>query len=170
MPEGTMNLLWDYYKKAAEVFGRVTMVEEETGEVREKQANYSLLWFYLDGEERRGLNDLTRAFLGDEDARGRLRWNERLPETVDEYFLEDKKNYPNESQIRAIKAALVNPISFIQGPPGTGKTTTILNLVSCIAAMGKTVAIVSGNKNALKPSGRKRMNSRMGRISRTKDG
>ena len=150
MPEGTMNLLWDYYKKAAEVFGRVTKVDEETGEVREKQANYSLLWFYLDGEERRGLNDLTRAFLGDEDARGRLRWNERLPETVDEYFLEDKKNYPNESQIRAIKAALANPISFIQGPPGTGKTTTILNLVSCIAAMGKTVAIVSGNKNALK--------------------
>lgn len=150
MPESMMNLLWDYYKKAAEVFGRVTKEDEDTGEVREKQANYSLLWFYMDEKERQGLNDLTRAFLGDGEARGRLCWNERLTGNVEEYFLEDEKNHPNESQIRAIKAALINPISFIQGPPGTGKTTTILNLVSCIAAMGKTVAIVSGNKNALK--------------------
>ena len=26
----TINLLWDYYKKAAEVFGRITIEDKET--------------------------------------------------------------------------------------------------------------------------------------------
>lgn len=146
----TINLLWDYYKKAAEVFGRITIEDKETGEPVEAQARYSLLWYYMDEEEKRGLNDLTRAFLGDADAKARLCWNESLPGGLEHYFLEGEKNYPNESQIRAIRTALSNPISFIQGPPGTGKTTAILNLASCITAMGKNVAIVSGNVNALK--------------------
>lgn len=149
MEEEILDLLWDYYKKAAEVFGRVIKEDKETGEPVETQANYSLLWYYLDREERQSLNDLTRAFLGDTDARSRLCWNESLPEDLENYFLEGEKNTPNESQTKAIRAALSNPISFIQGPPGTGKTTAILNLASCITAMGKNVAIVSGNKNAL---------------------
>lgn len=149
MEETTLELLWDYYKKAAEVFGRITIQDKETGESIEAQANYSLLWYYLDKQEKQNLNDLTRAFLGDADAKNRLCWNESLPEGLEKYFLEGEKNYPNKSQIQAIHAALSNPISFIQGPPGTGKTTVILNLASCITAIGKNVAIVSGNINAL---------------------
>lgn len=150
MEEKILDLLWEYYKKAAEVFGRTTKENKKAGEPPCMQVNYSLLWFYLDEEERWGLNDLTRAFLGDGEARSRLCWNEEIPNNVEKYFLEGEHDCPNESQKMAIEKALANPLSFIQGPPGTGKTTAILNLVSCILGMGKNAAIVSSNKNALK--------------------
>lgn len=54
----------------------------------------------------------------------------------------------NESQFRAVKAALENQISVIEGPPGTGKTQTILNIVANLLVAGKTIQIVSNNNSA----------------------
>lgn len=54
----------------------------------------------------------------------------------------------NNSQYRAVKAAMENQISVIQGPPGTGKTQTILNIIANILMLGKTVQIVSNNNSA----------------------
>ncbi|MBN1550593.1 AAA family ATPase [bacterium] len=55
----------------------------------------------------------------------------------------------NQSQIRAIDAALKNNISIIEGPPGTGKTQTILNLIANIIYRGKNCAVVSNNNTAI---------------------
>lgn len=55
----------------------------------------------------------------------------------------------NNSQYKAVKAAMENQISIIQGPPGTGKTQTILNIISNILMDGKTVQIVSNNNSAI---------------------
>lgn len=54
----------------------------------------------------------------------------------------------NNSQYKAVKAAMENQISVIQGPPGTGKTQTILNIIANILMQGKTVQIVSNNNSA----------------------
>ncbi len=54
----------------------------------------------------------------------------------------------NNSQYKAVKAAMENQISVIQGPPGTGKTQTILNIIANILMDGKTVQIVSNNNSA----------------------
>ena len=54
----------------------------------------------------------------------------------------------NNSQIKAVKAALSNPISIIQGPPGTGKTQTILNIIANLLIENKTVLVVSNNNAA----------------------
>lgn len=56
----------------------------------------------------------------------------------------------NLAQKRAIDTALENDLSIIQGPPGTGKTETILNIVSNLIIQGKTVAVLSGNNEAIK--------------------
>ena len=56
----------------------------------------------------------------------------------------------NNSQKTAIFNALNNSISLIQGPPGTGKTETILNIIANLIYSNKTVAIVSGNNEAIK--------------------
>lgn len=55
----------------------------------------------------------------------------------------------NKSQIQAIRNALTHNISIIQGPPGTGKTQTIINLIANLIYQGKTVAVVSGNNEAI---------------------
>ncbi len=55
----------------------------------------------------------------------------------------------NQSQVRAIDAALKNKISIIEGPPGTGKTQTILNLIVNIICRGKNCAVVSNNNTAI---------------------
>lgn len=55
----------------------------------------------------------------------------------------------NQSQVRAIKTALMNKISVIEGPPGTGKTQTILNLIANIIYHGKNCAVVSNNNTAI---------------------
>ncbi len=55
----------------------------------------------------------------------------------------------NQSQVKAINAALINTISVIEGPPGTGKTQTILNLVANIIYRGKNCAVVSNNNTAI---------------------
>ena len=43
-----------------------------------------------------------------------------------------------------------NRVSIIQGPPGTGKTQSILNIIANLIVQNKTVAIVSGNNEAIK--------------------
>lgn len=54
----------------------------------------------------------------------------------------------NNSQYKAVKAAMENQVSVIQGPPGTGKTQTILNIIANILLQGKTVQVVSNNNSA----------------------
>lgn len=54
----------------------------------------------------------------------------------------------NQSQYKAVKNALANQLSIIQGPPGTGKTQTILNIISNLIILGKTVIVVSNNNSA----------------------
>ena len=54
----------------------------------------------------------------------------------------------NQSQYKAVKNALTNQLSIIQGPPGTGKTQTILNIISNLIVLGKTVIVVSNNNSA----------------------
>lgn len=56
----------------------------------------------------------------------------------------------NASQQKAVKNALENDLSLIQGPPGTGKTQTILNIIANMIVQGKSVAVVSGNNEAIK--------------------
>ena len=55
----------------------------------------------------------------------------------------------NQSQVKAIDAALINNNSVIEGPPGTGKTQTILNLIASIIYAGKNCAIISNNNSAV---------------------
>jgi superfamily I DNA and/or RNA helicase len=57
----------------------------------------------------------------------------------------------NLSQKTALETSLTNVISVIDGPPGTGKTQTILNLIAnLVTVYGKSVAVVSGNNEAIK--------------------
>lgn len=55
----------------------------------------------------------------------------------------------NASQKKAVEYALTNQVSIIQGPPGTGKTQTILNIISNLLIMGKSVLVVSNNNSAV---------------------
>ena len=80
----------------------------------------------------------------------------------------------NNSQYKAVAAALGNRITVIQGPPGTGKTQTILNIVANLLAEEKTVLIVSNNNAAtenvvsVRPAGEKRKRRRLfGKSKRT---
>lgn len=55
----------------------------------------------------------------------------------------------NESQKRAVEAALTSSMSCIEGPPGTGKTQTILNIIANLVFQGKSVVIASNNNSAV---------------------
>ena len=55
----------------------------------------------------------------------------------------------NASQKKAVENALTNQVSIIQGPPGTGKTQTILNIISNLLMMSKSVLVVSNNNSAV---------------------
>lgn len=56
----------------------------------------------------------------------------------------------NLSQRKAVVNAMNNRVSIIQGPPGTGKTQSILNIIANLIIQNKTVAVVSGNNEAIK--------------------
>lgn len=67
--------------------------------------------------------------------------------------IENEIIYPfntNLSQRIAVKRAIEEDLSIIQGPPGTGKTETILNIVANYIARGGSVAVVSGNNEAIR--------------------
>uniref|UniRef100_A0AC35U0H2 Helicase ATP-binding domain-containing protein n=1 Tax=Rhabditophanes sp. KR3021 TaxID=114890 RepID=A0AC35U0H2_9BILA len=53
----------------------------------------------------------------------------------------------NQSQIYAVKRALVKPLSLIQGPPGTGKTITSASLVYHIVKQTKGKVLVCAPSN-----------------------
>ena len=53
-------------------------------------------------------------------------------------------------QIKGLKNAWTNEISYIQGPPGTGKSHTISAIVLSAIAMGKKVLVLSQKTAALK--------------------
>lgn len=56
----------------------------------------------------------------------------------------------NLAQRDAVKKALEEDISVIKGPPGTGKTETIRNIVANYISRGNSVAVVSGNNEAVR--------------------
>lgn len=113
-------------------------------------------WFYRDpaADGSRGLaskeklNAVCRAYLGDSAAQSRLSFGEASDAEVDASLIEGPYGL-NERQRLAVRRALESDISLVQGPPGTGKTETILNMVSCMIARGKTVAVVSTNGEAI---------------------
>lgn len=85
------------------------------------------------------------------------------PESVLSTYLNKKKIkrrhlsmdavYPfkfNLSQKSALENALSSSVSVIDGPPGTGKTQTILNILANLIMQGKSVAVVSGNNEAVR--------------------
>ena len=136
------NPIFDYYKEASKLLGATA----DNSDANFSQAAYSLYWFFCENSFE-DLNSLTKCFFDPQNNHSELKFGEALPLNIENYFLKDIS--PNPSQRKAIETALTNAVSFIQGPPGTGKTATILNLVSCILAMNKTVAVVSGNNAAI---------------------
>lgn len=56
----------------------------------------------------------------------------------------------NISQRTAVKRAMEEDLSIIQGPPGTGKTETIRNIVANYLVRGGSVAVLSGNNEAIR--------------------
>ncbi len=136
--------LFDYYLEAAYVLGK----DNPDKEGNERQAYYSLVWFYDHFCNRHDeLNDLVRAFLQGCKLENISEADLNSAHYDEKNLLQDK--LPNKSQKKAIRRALKNPVSIIQGPPGTGKTQTILHIVSCIIRQGKTVAVVSRNSEAI---------------------
>ena len=55
----------------------------------------------------------------------------------------------NQSQKKALMAALNNQVSIIEGPPGCGKTQVILNILMNLIYQDKKVAVVSNNNTAI---------------------
>lgn len=68
----------------------------------------------------------------------------------------------NESQLVAIRKALECKVSVIQGPPGTGKTQTILNIIANCLVRGMSVAVASGNNEAIRNVYDKMCEARLG--------
>ncbi len=68
-------------------------------------------------------------------------------------FLSAEEDYTildaDESQIRAIQAAVKGKHLVIHGPPGTGKSQTIANLIASLLARGKKVLFVCEKQVAL---------------------
>lgn len=141
----------DRYAVCAEVMGRESDHRDPDGSGTHAdcpQAAYSLAWFYRHLATPQKLNAISRAFLGDVAARRELTFGEADGAAFSDALLESR--FPlNESQRQAIARALASDVSLIQGPPGTGKTEVILNLVSCILARGKNVAVVANNRKAI---------------------
>jgi len=97
-------------------------------------------------------NDIVAAIAGDEKARTELK---RSP-AIEPDFPDQAK--PQEeflvcdadaSQNYAIRAVEHGHSLVIHGPPGTGKSQTIANLISTLAAQGKTVLFVAEKRAAI---------------------
>lgn len=119
----------NYFKELSKY---AKIVDEKTGEERyllEKQYNKftvpekSVLKYYLNGINTEG----------------------QLKGTVNIYPF----NF-NISQKQAVENVNKSNISVIKGPPGTGKTQTILNIIANLVANNKTIALVSGNNEAIR--------------------
>lgn len=102
------------------------------------------------------MNDLTKAFLADEDAMDNLKATSPMVDikTVETYcqpHYGKKAHELNRSQKKAIMLAINNPITIVQGPPGTGKTETIIKLLICLREHDPNakIAMVSTNKDAV---------------------
>ena len=141
-----MEIIWDYYKKLADITGK-----DKDGKV----TPYSVSWFYegeAEGVSIDRLNTLSRAFLGDEESLGEIT-------VADENELRGLRNRIsdicgaaiNPSQVEAISNAVLNDITIIQGPPGTGKTDTIKNILKSLRGIRPeaTIAVVSANSEAI---------------------
>lgn len=141
----------DRYAVCADVLGRKKdsrRSKDPNAYPAYEQEGYSTAWFFKEAGDGAGLNDLTRAFLGDAAARSRLRFGAAEAASFEGHLLEG--DHPlNASQRRAVARALESDVSLVQGPPGTGKTKTILNMVSCMLARGATVAVVANNGKAI---------------------
>lgn len=140
------QLTLDAYARLAANFGRKDLDDPENV----AQNNASLWWYFCAVQNGTAqVNDLLQAFLSGARAvphpagEAEPDWAAVMERTVSPQL----KANPN--QYRAVSVALTQPISFVQGPPGTGKTETILNLLSCIVAGGKTAAIVSPTNAAV---------------------
>ncbi len=97
-------------------------------------------------------NDVVAAMAGDESARAELirdfdlDWD--IPDHIrpqDEFLVCDA----DASQNRAIVAAQRGRSLVVHGPPGTGKSQTIANLISSLAAQGKSVLFVAEKRTAI---------------------
>nr|WP_316621681.1 AAA domain-containing protein [uncultured Ruminococcus sp.] len=130
------NHIFQYYKAYADL-------ENEKG-TKGKSNPFSIAWFY-EGIEKGEIKytPLLPIMLGENG--DDLCKVENIPDHS-KYLID--KNL-NESQSKAIRTALSHPLTVIEGPPGTGKTKTIVNLMSAIMGLGKTVAMVSFNSEAV---------------------
>ncbi|MCP3973039.1 MAG: DUF4011 domain-containing protein, partial [bacterium] len=116
---------------------------------------FSKLPMVVDMEQHRDAliaNEVVAALAGDADAQEGLRREPdisiNLPDKTspkDEFLVCDA----DASQSYAVAAALRGHSLAIHGPPGTGKSQTIANLISSLAAHGKTVLFVAEKRAAI---------------------
>ncbi len=100
-------------------------------------------------------SDLVAAIAGDEDAGESVRAANAsgdiaidLPDRIglpDEFLVLDA----DSSQNHVINTALAGRSLVVQGPPGTGKSQTIANLITTLAARGKSVLFVAEKRAAI---------------------
>jgi len=97
-------------------------------------------------------NDLVAAIAGDESARAVLDRGLNVPmdlpdhiSPLEEFLVCDA----DASQNSAITEAIQGQSLVIHGPPGTGKSQTIANLISTLAAAGKSVLFVAEKRAAI---------------------
>ena len=97
-------------------------------------------------------NDVVAAIAGDEEARAAINVEPDiradLPDHVpleDEFLVCDA----DVSQNFAVEAAVRGYNLVVHGPPGTGKSQTIANLISSLAARGKSILFVAEKRAAI---------------------
>ncbi len=65
-------------------------------------------------------------------------------EDVKKMLSRDKTvEYPNKSQLEAIRASLSSLLTLVWGPPGTGKTKVLARIVECYVKSGMRVLVVA---------------------------
>ena len=118
-------------------------------EKQNSRKNYSISWFYEGVRDGKiSYSPVLPLILGEGEVIDPLR-TENVGDYQQYLIDNDPDRGLNDSQRKAIQTALSHPLTVIEGPPGTGKTMTIVNLMSCIIGLGKTVAMVSFNTEAV---------------------